>query len=76
MHEPMNASSIRSPATSRQQLDVVRIVGTGQDGLSDLGQVDLEHGRVFGVLIAFEKDRAWPAIFRRPRSVFSRVSAS
>src|SRR5690606_5145028 len=40
-----------------QGLDVVRVVRAGDDGLLDVGQVDLDHGRVFGVGVGFDQLR-------------------
>jgi formylmethanofuran dehydrogenase subunit B len=55
MHEPMKASSILVPATSDSELGVVRVVGAADDGLLDVGQVDLDHGGVLGVLVGFQQ---------------------
>ena len=43
------------PGHFGQRLDVVRVVGTGQEGLRDLGQVDLQDGGVSGVLVPLEE---------------------
>ena len=57
-----------------QELDVVRVIGTGQDRLPDLVQVDLEDGGVFGVLRRAREGRVCPATFRRRAIRFSSVS--
>ncbi len=39
----------------REGLGVVRIVRAAEDGFLDLGQVDLVHGRVFGVFVGAQQ---------------------
>ena len=41
----------------RQRLDVVRVVRAGQQRLLDLGEVDFEHGGIFGVGIGLQQGR-------------------
>ena len=42
-----------------QQLDVVRIVRAGEDRLLDVGEIDFDHGGVFGVVIRLQQDAGW-----------------
>ena len=55
-----------------EQLDVVRIVRAGEERFLDVGQVDLDHGGVFGVGVRRAAVRALAiqssmALMRRPR---------
>ena len=49
MQEPMNTSSILSPATSDSGLTSSGSFGQASDRLLDLGQIDLDHRGIFGV---------------------------
>ena len=58
MQEPRKTSSILRAGHLGEQLDVVGVVGAGQDRLGDLGEVDLDHRGVLGVLVGLEQLRA------------------
>ena len=68
MQEPMNTSSILSPATSGQQLDVVRAFGQARIG-------SLMSARSISITAAYSASAAFssavaPAIFHRPDAAF------
>jgi hypothetical protein len=56
MQEPRKTSWIGAGHLG-EELDVVRVVRAGEDRLGDLGEVDLDHRGVLGVLVGLEQGR-------------------
>ena len=73
MQEPRKTSWILVPGHLGKELDVIRVVRTGEDRLLDLGQVDLDDRGILGVFVGFQQVRLRPARSRRRRSAFCRV---
>ncbi len=76
MQEPMNTSSIFAPATSDSSLASSGSFGAAEDRLFDVGQVDLDHRRVFGVRIGFQQLRIGQPGFHALNTALQRTRRS
>ena len=66
MQEPINTSSIFSPCTSDSKRASSGSFGAQRMGLFDIGQIDIDHRRIFRIRVAFQQLRIRQPFFPCP----------